>query len=67
MAYGSVTVPADPAAPKRMKSLMGACPPDLEPAAAPQNHSNRVVYHEPALAVGAALHAAVALRHLAGG
>jgi hippurate hydrolase len=47
--------------------FLGACPPDLEPAAAPQNHSNRVVYHEPALAVGAALHAAVALRHLAGG
>jgi hippurate hydrolase len=47
--------------------FLGACPPELDPAVAPQNHSNRVVYHEPALAVGAALHAAVALRHLAGG
>ena len=47
--------------------FLGACPPELDPSAAQQNHSNRVVYHEPALAVGAALHAAVALRHLAGG
>ena len=43
-------------------AFLGACPPELDPADAPQNHSNRVVHHEPALAVGIALHAAVALR-----
>ena len=46
--------------------FLGARPPEEDPATAPGNHSNRVVYHEPALALGAALHAAVALRHLAG-
>ena len=46
--------------------FLGARPPGEDPDSAPANHSNRVVYHEPALAVGAALHAAVALRHLAG-
>lgn len=46
--------------------FLGARPPEEDPATAPGNHSNRVVYHEPALALGAALYAAVALRHLAG-
>ena len=46
--------------------FLGARPPEEDPATAPGNHSNRVVYHEPALALGAAMHAAVALRHLAG-
>ena len=45
---------------------LGARPADVDPATAPQNHSNRVVFDEPAMAVGAALHAAVALRYLRG-
>jgi hippurate hydrolase len=47
--------------------FLGARPPEEDPETAPGNHSNRVVFHEPAMAVGAALYAAVALRHLAGG
>ncbi len=47
--------------------FLGARPPGEDPATAPGNHSNRVVFHEPAMAVGAAMYAAVALRHLAGG
>ncbi len=46
---------------------LGARPPEVDEATAPQNHSNRVVFDEPAMAVGAALHAAVALRYLGGG
>jgi hippurate hydrolase len=46
--------------------FLGARPPEEDPATAPQNHSNRVRHHEPAMAVGAAVYAAVALRHLAG-
>ena len=46
--------------------FLGARPPEEDPATAPGNHSNKVVFHEPALAVGAAMYAAVALRHLAG-
>jgi hippurate hydrolase len=45
--------------------FVGARPPEEDPATAPQNHSNRVVHHEPAMAAGAAVYAAVALRHLA--
>jgi amidohydrolase len=45
--------------------FLGARLPEEDPATAPGNHSNRVVFHEPALAVGAAMYAAVALRHLA--
>jgi amidohydrolase len=48
-------------------AFLGARPPEEDPVTAPANHSNRVVFHEPALALGAAMHAAVALRHLAGG
>ena len=41
--------------------FLGARPAAEDPATAPQNHSNRVVFDEPSLAVGAALYAAVAL------
>ena len=47
--------------------FLGARPPEEDPATAPGNHSNRVIFHEPAMALGAAMHAAVAIRHLAGG
>jgi hippurate hydrolase len=47
--------------------FLGARPPQEDPATAPGNHSNKVVFHEPALALGAAMYAAVALRHLAAG
>lgn len=47
-------------------AFLGACPPDRTPGQAPSNHSNRVVYDEEAMTVGMALHAAVALSHLAG-
>jgi amidohydrolase len=46
--------------------FLGARPPEEDEATAPMNHSNRVVFHEPALAVGMALNAAVALRYLEG-
>jgi amidohydrolase len=49
-----------------MMAFLGARPAGLELAAAPQNHSNLVVFDEPAMALGAATYAAVALRHLAG-
>lgn len=47
-------------------AFLGARPLDQDPAAAPQNHSNRVVFDELAMADGAALYATVALRYLAG-
>lgn len=43
-------------------AFLGACPPDLDPATAPANHSNRVRFDESAMAVGAALYAGFALR-----
>ena len=43
-------------------AFLGAAPPDEVPGEGPQNHSNRVVHHEPAMALGVALHAALALR-----
>ena len=43
---------------------LGGRPADVDPTTAPQNHSNRVVFDEDAMTVGAALHAAVALRYL---
>jgi amidohydrolase len=46
--------------------FLGARPAKLDPATAPQNHSNRVVFDEAAMAVGSAVYAAVALRHLGG-
>jgi hippurate hydrolase len=48
-------------------AFLGACPPDLVPGEAPNNHSNRVRFDEDAIAVGIALHAAVAMEHLARG
>lgn len=47
-------------------AFLGARPDGLDPATAPQNHSDRVVFDEPAMAVGIALYAAVALRRLEG-
>lgn len=46
-------------------AFLGAAAPGTVPEEGPQNHSNRVVFDEPAMAVGAALYAAVALAHLA--
>lgn len=46
--------------------FLGALDPAEDPATAPQNHSNKVRHHEPAMAAGAAVYAGVALRHLAG-
>jgi hippurate hydrolase len=48
-------------------AFLGGRPLDVDPATAPQNHSNHVVFDEPAMAVGTALYAAVALRHLGAG
>jgi amidohydrolase len=45
--------------------FLGGRPARLDPLTAPQNHSNRVVFDEAAMATGAALYAAVALEHLA--
>ena len=45
-------------------AFLGARPAGQDPATAPQNHSNVVVFDEPAMAVGVALYAAVAIRHL---
>jgi metal-dependent amidase/aminoacylase/carboxypeptidase family protein len=45
-------------------AFLGARPPDLDPLIAPMNHSNRVIFDEPAMAVGVATHLAVAFRHL---
>jgi hippurate hydrolase len=45
-------------------AFLGAVPPGGDPASYPQNHSDKVIFDEPALAVGVALYAAVALRHL---
>ena len=46
-------------------AFVGARPDGQDPATAPQNHSNLVVFDEPAMAVGVALYTAVAIRHLA--
>lgn len=48
-------------------AFLGACPPDLDPATAPANHSNLVVFDEDAMAAGVALHAAVAVSHASTG
>lgn len=45
-------------------AFLGACPPGLEPAQAPPNHSNLVVFHEDAMTHGVALYAAFALDSL---
>ncbi|MEU7167763.1 M20 family metallopeptidase [Streptomyces morookaense] len=41
-------------------AFLGACPPGSTPGEAPDNHSDKVVYDESALAVGVAVHCAVA-------
>jgi metal-dependent amidase/aminoacylase/carboxypeptidase family protein len=48
-------------------AFLGGRPASEDPASAPANHSNKVVFDEPAMAIGAATYAAVALRSLAGG
>jgi len=48
-------------------AFVGARPAGEDPATAPMNHSNRVVFDESAMAVGVATYVAVALRHLLGG
>ncbi len=45
-------------------AYVGGRPADEDPATAPANHSNRVIFDEAAMAVGAATYAAVALRAL---
>ncbi|HEX2756190.1 MAG TPA: amidohydrolase, partial [Candidatus Limnocylindrales bacterium] len=47
-------------------AYLGARPDGLDPATAPHNHSNLVVFDEEAMSVGVALYAAVAIRHLGG-
>ena len=45
--------------------FLGGTPAGQNPATAAPNHSNRVMFDEPAMAVGTAMYAAAALRHLA--
>ncbi len=45
-------------------AFLGACPPGIDPAVAPANHSNLVVFDEEALPVGVALYARMALAAL---
>jgi metal-dependent amidase/aminoacylase/carboxypeptidase family protein len=47
-------------------AFLGACPPGLEPEAAPANHSNLVVFDEEPLPAGVALYTRMALQALAG-
>ena len=47
--------------------LLGACPPDADPAAAPANHSAAARFDDGVLADGAALYAELAVRRLAAG
>lgn len=44
--------------------FLGACPPELDSATGPTNHSNLVRFHEDAMATGIALYSATAIRHL---
>jgi hippurate hydrolase len=46
-------------------AFLGGCPPGLEPAGAPPNHSNRVIFDEDAMAAGVAVYTALALDALA--
>ncbi len=48
-------------------AFLGACPAGTDPEVAPTNHSRQVVFAEDPLAVGVAIYAAAALRHLARG
>ena len=45
-------------------AFLGACPRGVDPATAPPNHSNRVVFDEAAMVDGVALYAGLALRAL---
>ncbi len=45
--------------------MLGACPPDANPATAPFNHSAHAVFDDAVLAEGSALYAELALRRLA--
>ncbi len=47
-------------------AMLGTAPAGMEPAEAPPCHSNRMLLNEDAMPNGVALHAAVALDHLAG-
>jgi len=47
--------------------MLGACPPDRDPEAAPTNHSAVAVFDDAALPEGTALYAELALRRLARG
>jgi amidohydrolase len=47
-------------------AFLGACPPGVEPATAPANHSNLVVFDEEPLPAGVALYTQMALQALAG-
>jgi amidohydrolase len=47
-----------------MMAFLGAQPATEDPDTAPQNHSNRVVFDEPSMALGVALYAAAALDFL---
>ena len=47
-------------------AFLGACPPGLDPATAPANHSNLVVFDEEPLPAGVALYAQMAMHALAG-
>jgi amidohydrolase len=49
-----------------MMAFLGARPAGEDPATAPQNHSNHVVFDEPSMAVGVALYAAAAIDFLRG-
>jgi amidohydrolase len=42
-------------------AFLGGCPPHVDPAIAPPNHSNRVVFHEDAMSAGVAVYAGLAL------
>jgi hippurate hydrolase len=47
-------------------AFLGGRPNGVDPETGPHNHSNLVVFDEEAMAVGVALYAAVAIRHLGG-
>ena len=49
-----------------MMAVLGARPDAEDPDTAPQNHSNKVVFDEPSMALGVALYAAAALDFLGG-
>ena len=47
-------------------AFVGARPPDVDPATAPMNHSNREVFDETAMAAGIETYVGVARRFLSG-